>query len=170
MNPLEFFRHGTGIPTEFPGARRLPIRFATRSMVSPKSACPAVAAEGRPVRNLGVGKHNRSRTVQVPESTTMNEIPLNFLRELNFEIKGEKRRGKLSIESLNFNDKKKKWECRWSLDHLYSNTVSFTGDDPLSALVRTLEFASDFVRGSNEDGFKVYWQFEGDNAGLPFKI
>ena len=100
----------------------------------------------------------------------MNEIPLKFRRELEFEIRGERRKGMLSIESLNFNEAKQKWECRWSLDHLYSNTVSFTGDDPLGALIRTLEFASDFIRGSNEDGFKVYWQFEGDNAGLPFTI
>ena len=100
----------------------------------------------------------------------MNEIPLKLSRELEFEIRGERIKGKLLIESLNFNEAKQKWECRWSLDHLYPSTVSFTGDDPPDALIRTLEFASDFVRGSNEDGFKVFWQFDGDNAGLPFTI
>jgi hypothetical protein len=102
--------------------------------------------------------------------STMNEIALNLVRELKFEIAGEPRIGKLAIHALNFNTEKNKWECHWSLDHLYPDTVSFTGDDPLAALVRTLKFASEFIRGSNEDGHKVYWQYDGDNAGLPFNL
>ena len=100
----------------------------------------------------------------------MNEIPLTLVRELTYEIKGELLKGKLSIESLNFNTEKNMWECRWSLDHLYENTVSFAADDALGAVVRTVEFASDLIRGFNADGYKVYWQYEGDNAGLPFVI
>ena len=100
----------------------------------------------------------------------MNEIPLNLTRELKFEIGGKALEGKLSIRSLNFNTDKNKWECRWSLDHLYPDSVSFAGDDPLEALVRTLKFASEFIRGSNEDGHRVFWRYEGDNAGLPFRF
>jgi len=100
----------------------------------------------------------------------MREIPLNFVRELNFVIHGEARRGKLTIRSLTFSEAKQKWECHWSLDHLYPDAVSFTGDDPLQALTRTLDFAAAFIRGSELDGFKIYWQFEQDNAGLEFPL
>jgi hypothetical protein len=75
----------------------------------------------------------------------MNEIPLNFCRELKFEIKGKVLTGKLCIETLKFSEEKQTWECRWSLDHLYPNAVSFTADDALGALVRTLQFASNFI-------------------------
>lgn len=100
----------------------------------------------------------------------MNDIPLNFSRELTFELHGRRLSGKLSIERLHFNEVQQKWECRWSLDYLYPNTVSFMGDDPMGALIRTLQFASEFIRSSNKDGHKVYWQYAGDNAGLPFTI
>ena len=96
----------------------------------------------------------------------MREIQLNFVRELHFLIHNEPRTGKLSIHRLVFSEAKQKWECHWSLDHLYPDTVSFTGDDPLQALTRTLDFAASFIRGTEKDGFKVYWQEEGDNGGL----
>ena len=100
----------------------------------------------------------------------MRDIPLNFVRELQFLIRGESRTGKLSIRSLAFSEEKQQWEFHWSLDHLYPETVSFTGDDPLQALTRTLDFAAGFIRGSEKDGFKVQWQYEGDNAGLAFPL
>jgi hypothetical protein len=100
----------------------------------------------------------------------MREIPLNLVRELHFVIRGEPRTGKLSIHRLAFSESKQKWECHWSLDHLYPETVSFTGDDPLAALTRTLDFASSFIRGSEMDGHKVHWQYEGDHGGLTFPI
>ena len=100
----------------------------------------------------------------------MTSIPLNFVRELSFEINGERRSGKLSIRELSFSPTKQKWECHWSLDYLYPNTVSFTGDDPLQALTRTLDFVASFIRGSELDGHKVHWQYEGDNAGLDFPL
>src|SRR5690606_9555366 len=130
-------------------------------MVPAACSRPPLAAHLGPVCDLDFDDH-------VPINTAMNEIPLGFCRELKLQIKGRSLKGNLSIESLNFNEAKQKWECRWSLDHLYPSTVGFTGDDPLAALTRTLEFVSDFIRDSNADGFKIYWQSEGDNAGLPF--
>ncbi len=100
----------------------------------------------------------------------MREIPLNFVRDLHFVIRNEPRVGKLSIHRLVYSEAKQAWECQWSLDHLYPETVSFTGDDPLEALTRTLDFAASFIRGSERDGFKVYWQYEGDNGGLDFSL
>ncbi len=100
----------------------------------------------------------------------MREIPLNFVRELHFVIRNEPRIGKLSIHRLVFSKSKQQWECHWSLDHLYPETVSFTGDDPLQALTRTLDFAASFIRGSESDGSKVYWQYEGDNGGMSFPL
>ena len=100
----------------------------------------------------------------------MESIPLNLVRELTFEVNGERRTGKMTIRELSFSPNKQKWECHWSLDHLYPETVSFTGDDALEALTRTLDFAASFIRGSISDGHKVYWQYEDDNAGLLFPL
>jgi hypothetical protein len=100
----------------------------------------------------------------------MSDIPLNLVREIHFLIDGETRTGKLSIHRITFSQTGQKWECHWSLDHLYPETVSFTGDDPLQALTRTLDFASSFIRGRELDGCKVHWQYEEDHAGLVFPM
>ena len=97
-------------------------------------------------------------------------IPLDFERELQFTIKGEVLTGKLRIQKLSFSEEKQRWECHWSLDHLYPEPIKFTGDDPLQALTRTLDFASSFIRGSELDGCKIFWQFEGDHGGLTFPL
>jgi len=63
-----------------------------------------------------------------------------------------------------------RWECRWSLDHIYPETVSFRGNDPLQALTTTRDFASNLIRGSEADGLSVRWQKEGDHGGLTFPM
>jgi hypothetical protein len=110
------------------------------------------------------------RVFQLWSVLFMASIPLSFVRELQFEINGERRTGKLTIRELSFSPAKQKWECHWSLDHLYPDAVSFTGDDALDALIRTLDFAASLIRSSNADGYKVFWQYDGDNAGLLFPL
>ena len=100
----------------------------------------------------------------------MKEITLNFERELQFTLHGERRTGFLRIEKLLFSPEQGRWECRWSLDHIYPETVSFRGDDPLQALATTLDFASSLIRGSELDGAGIFWQYEGDHGGLTFPM
>ncbi len=96
----------------------------------------------------------------------MKEIPLNFSRELTFTYQGETKTGNLTVTRLYFDSEAGSWRCEWSLDHLYPEAVHFTGDDPLAALTRTLEFAGEFIRGRIEDGYEIYWQDEEDMGGF----
>lgn len=98
----------------------------------------------------------------------MKEIPLNIERELSFRKNGSEKKGKLRINRLYYDDTDEQWLCDWSLDHLYAEAVHFRGDDPLAALMRTLDFASSFIRGSVSDGIGIHWQFEGDLGGMRF--
>jgi hypothetical protein len=100
----------------------------------------------------------------------MNIILLNLVRELNFTDGDKPRTGKLLIHQLIFSEERKKWECHWSLDYLYPEAVAFTGDDPLQALTRTLDFAASYIRGCELDGSKLHWQYEGDHGGLVFPM
>lgn len=98
----------------------------------------------------------------------MIEIPLNLERELSIEWNGVLKRGSLRINRLYFDPEESMWRCDWSIDYLYPEAVHFTGDDPLAALARTLDFASSFIRGSTTDGTKIQWQYPGDLGGLDF--
>jgi len=100
----------------------------------------------------------------------MKEIILNFERELHFILHGQPRTGYLRVTKLVLSPDHGRWECRWSLDHIYPETVSFRGDDPLQALTTTLDFAASLVRGSEVDGATIFWQRDGDHAGLTFPM
>jgi hypothetical protein len=98
----------------------------------------------------------------------MSEIPLNLNREFTFLLNGSQKKGWLRLRKLYFDETKAQWRCDWSLDYLYPNTVHFSGDDPLQALTRTLDFASSLIRGSIIGGDRLYWQYDGDLGGLDF--
>ena len=40
------------------------------------------------------------------------------------------------------------------------------GADPLDAITKALDFLSSLIPGSEDDGLVVWWQAEGDHAGL----
>ena len=100
----------------------------------------------------------------------MNTFPFRLERELHFRIRGQPSTGKLIVGEVNWMEAKKKWACAYSLSHVDPEGGRIYGSDPLDALSKTLDFLSSLIRGSEDDGLIVWWQTEGDHAGLTFPL
>ena len=100
----------------------------------------------------------------------LNPIEFRLERELQFRIGGQHVTGKLFVGDLKWQEDRKRWACHWSITHVHPEIGSLYGPDPLAALVTTLDFLSTLIRGSEDDGLVVWWQTEGDHAGLTFPL
>lgn len=100
----------------------------------------------------------------------MNIIEFKLERNLQFRIGGELSTGKLYVGDLAWQEDKQQWACHWSLAHVHPEIGRVYGADPLSALTTALDFLSILIRGSEDDGLVVWWQTEGDHAGLTFPL
>ena len=102
------------------------------------------------------------------ESLATDRIALSLRRELQFVIRGERMTGELFVGDLQFDAERQRWYCYWSLSFVHPEIGGMSGDDPMDALIRTFDFLSSLIRGSEEDGLVVWWRYEGDHAGLTF--
>lgn len=100
----------------------------------------------------------------------MNPVEFRLERQLHFRIGGEYSTGKLFVGDVTWQEDKKQWACHWSLAHVHPEIGKLYGDDPLAAILATLDFLSILIRGSEDDGLVVWWQMEGDHAGLTFPL
>ena len=100
----------------------------------------------------------------------VNIIEFRLERELQFRIGGEHSTGKLFVGDLTWQEDRKRWACHWSLAQVHPEVGRLYGADPLDALTATLDFLSSLIRGSEDDGLIVWWQTEGDHAGLTFPM
>jgi len=102
------------------------------------------------------------------DSIPEHSIDINLRRKLQFVIRGERKEGELFVGDLQYDVERNRWHCHWSLSFVHPEIGRMFGDDPLSALTTALDFVSGLIRGSEEDGLIVWWQYEGDHAGLTF--
>lgn len=93
----------------------------------------------------------------------MKNIQLS--RELTFEINGEQKKGVLRIDGVE-QLTETKWACYWSLSYINPERAKIYGADALDALTNCLNFITDLIRGSEEDGLKIWWHCEGDHGGM----
>jgi hypothetical protein len=93
----------------------------------------------------------------------MTKIQLS--RTLHFIVNGEVETGLLQIEGVE-QLSESKWVCYWSLSYVNPERAKMYGKDPLDALNNCLKFIADLIHGSEEDGLKIWWQVEGDHAGM----
>jgi hypothetical protein len=100
----------------------------------------------------------------------MNTLPFRLERELHFRVGGQLSTGKLIIGGVTWVEAKKKWACDYSLAHVVPDGGRVYGADPLDAVSKALDFLSSLIRGSESDGLIVWWQAEGDHAGLAFPL
>jgi len=91
-------------------------------------------------------------------------------RTLSFVIRGEIVTGKLFVGDLEWAEDKQHWICHWSISHIHPEIGRLYGKDPLDAFVKTLDFLSSLIRGSELDGLQVWWFEKGDHAGLTFPL
>ena len=98
----------------------------------------------------------------------MNTLGFRLERELHFRIRGRPSTGKLVVGGISWLEAKKKWGCEYSLAHVDPEGGCICGADQLDALSKAFDFLSSLIRGSEDDGLVVWWQAEGDHAGLTF--
>ncbi len=95
-------------------------------------------------------------------------MELNLERELKFRFADGEKTGKLKVHRIVKVESKDHWACYWSLDFVHPEQGRLFGDDPLDALFTCLDFVGNLIRGSEKDGLRVWWQYEGDHCGLMF--
>ena len=97
--------------------------------------------------------------------------PITFERSLRFQrADGSEVNGKLVIGDLEWNEKRSKWACRWSIEPIHPECGEIYGEDPLDAFIRALDFLSILIRGSEDDGLKIWWKLPDDHVGITFPM
>ncbi len=91
--------------------------------------------------------------------------PLPVRRKLNFRFRGKHRTGFVRIGSI-FQKANGMWACRCQLDFIYDIGGKIYGEDPLHALTNCLSFMRSLIRGSEKDGWKIWWLYKGDHGGF----
>ena len=60
-----------------------------------------------------------------------------------------------------------RWACGFFVPVIAEYPGKVYGDDPLQSLTRCLGFLNDLIHKHEADGWEIWWQHEGDHAGLP---
>ena len=102
----------------------------------------------------------------------MSPTETNFRleRELHFSVRGEHTMGGLFVGDLKWVPSKGKWACHWSIAYIHPELGQIYGEDPLDTVVKTLDFLSSLIRGSEADGLEVWWRKSGDHGGISFTL
>ena len=87
-------------------------------------------------------------------------IELNFRRPLTFRMKDNIFPGELLIPDITFDSETGNWRCRWSITLIKSDLgKGVQGKDPLEALSRVLQLASELIKNSGYPDLLIWWQF-----------
>jgi hypothetical protein len=89
-------------------------------------------------------------------------------RTLTFRIRDRLEKGDVYVGNIAFRADKGKWVCHWSIAFIHPEVFYIFGNDPLDALISTLDFLTSLIRGSERDGLVVWWRSEGDHGGFAF--
>ena len=96
---------------------------------------------------------------------------ITFERELNIGFRDNPtHKGKLVIGEIVFVKERNQWGCFWFIDNIHTARSKIYGDDPLHALTACLDFVSTFIRGTELDGWTIFWQKPGDHGGFEFPM
>jgi|SRR5882762_3672686 len=101
---------------------------------------------------------------------SLSNCDLRLERTLTFVIRSEVRAGSLFVGDLQWAETKNKWVCHWSISHIHPEMGRMYGSDPLDAFIKTLDFLSSLIRGSELDGLQIWWRERGDHAGMTFPL
>jgi hypothetical protein len=95
---------------------------------------------------------------------------MKFERTLKFKFGGTESSGTLCVGPIEWSAEKQKWGCQWSISEVHPELGVTYGSDPLDSLIKSLDFLSTLIRGSEDDGLVVYWLEPGDHCGLVFPL
>jgi hypothetical protein len=99
----------------------------------------------------------------------MESFNFTLEREVSIEIRGRRSTGKLrvgGIEKTDSADPDGFWVCYWSLDEIHPSVGKIYGVDALDALLNCIQFLRTLIERHKEAGYRVWWNAEGDDAGL----
>jgi hypothetical protein len=113
-------------------------------------------------------------TVAVWRTATNCEVSMisfNFTleRDLHFEIGGRRSTGKLRVGKIEKTDRADPggfWVCYWSLDEIHPSEGKIYGVDALDSFLNCIQFLQMLVARHKAAGYRVWWNVEGDDAGL----
>jgi len=91
--------------------------------------------------------------------------PLPIRRKLHFRFRGQQKTGFVSIGSI-FQKRNGVWACRCRIAFLYHRGGAICGEDPLHALTLSLRLVRDLIRGSEKNGWEIWWLSKGDHGGF----
>lgn len=94
---------------------------------------------------------------------------IGFTRELHFRIRGVESLGLLcigGIEKCLTEQNNSLWLCYWSLSQIHPEKGKIYGVDPLDAFLNCTQFIICLITEHKEAGYEVWWNVEGDHAGL----
>jgi hypothetical protein len=113
--------------------------------------------------------HAIKRWSVMPSDDTPRSLDFRLERTIRVRRGGPETSGPLTIGPIRWLPERKSWACYWSIHVIHPEEARIYGDDPLQALERTLGFFANFINGSIEDGFEMWWQDKGDACGFPPK-
>lgn len=96
--------------------------------------------------------------------------PLKLERELYFILRGQPATGHVRLGDIFWMEERGEWACEWSISFINPERTRMYGTDPLDALLRTVDFMTSLIRGSEADGLIVWWKERGDHGGLCFPL
>ena len=98
----------------------------------------------------------------------LEEIVLDWRRQLTFSTPGKTSSGELVIERIAFLPQRGKWGCYWRIDHVRPDANQpIYGEDPLHALTNSLGVIAALLHESGVPDLQISWQYPGDNSGFP---
>jgi hypothetical protein len=95
---------------------------------------------------------------------------VNMERAFSFRTGDEVKPGKITVGEIRWLPERKEWACDWSIEPINPEVGRIYGKDPLDALIKTLDFLSTLIRGSEIDGLECWWAQPGDHAGFVFRL
>jgi hypothetical protein len=102
----------------------------------------------------------------MPSAEECHPFEFRLERTIHVRRAGPATSGPLTVGPIRWLSERGTWACYWSIHVIHSEEARLYGDDPIQALDRTLEFITNLIHGSIEDGFTMWWQSEGDGCGF----
>ena len=88
-----------------------------------------------------------------------------FVRQIEIRVNGSLKSGEIGMSSPR-EGTNGRWTCMCSISFLLDEPMGIHGEDAFEALSHGLLFLGGLIRGSENDGWVLWWQQENDHCGF----
>ena len=88
-----------------------------------------------------------------------------FVRPIKIRVNGNLKSGEIAMSGPS-KRADGRWECECSISFLLDEPMKIYGEDAFEALSLGLFFLGGLVRGSEKDGWVLWWHEENDHCGF----